>query len=145
MIEDVFYQDLSIQLGKVASAIEKISENQLNFDSLYEEVMKMDRFEVKRQFQPTTSSSQHNAVFSFNTELYKEYVESTAATDYKTRLSFPWGGWGGQGGNRCGWDGRGGDRWSGWRSVIHGSWIMGLVGDGDGWVWLERLGFSGFQ
>ena len=22
---------------------------------------------------------------------------------------------------------------------------MGLVGDGDGWVWLERLGFSGFQ
>ena len=35
--------------------------------------------------------------------------------------------------------------WSGWRSVIHGSWIMGLVGDGDGdedgWVWLERVGF----
>ena len=25
--------------------------------------------------------------------------------------------------------------------VIHGSWIMGLVGDGDGWVWLERAGF----
>ncbi|XP_075658957.1 uncharacterized protein LOC142628804 [Castanea sativa] len=46
MIEDVVYQDLSIQLGKVASAIEKIFENQLNFDSLYEEVMKMDRFEV---------------------------------------------------------------------------------------------------
>ena len=22
---------------------------------------------------------------------------------------------------------------------------MGLVGDGDGYVWLERLGFSGFQ
>ena len=37
MIEDVVYQDLSIQLGKVASAIEKISENQLNFDSLYED------------------------------------------------------------------------------------------------------------
>ena len=40
----------------------------------------------------------------------------------------------------------GGDRWSGWRLVIHGSWIMGLVGggggdgDGDGWVF---LGFSG--
>ena len=33
----------------------------------------------------------------------------------------------------------------GWRSVIHGSWIMGLVRDGDGWVWLERLGFSRFQ
>ena len=33
--------------------------------------------------------------------------------------------------------------WSGWRSIIHGSWIMGLVGDGDGdgWVWLERAGF----
>ena len=46
IIEDVVYQDLSIQLGKVASAIEKISKNQLNFDSLYEEVMKMDRFEV---------------------------------------------------------------------------------------------------
>ena len=29
----------------------------------------------------------------------------------------------------------GGDRWLGW------SWIMGLVGDGDGWVWLERAGF----
>nr|POE54623.1 hypothetical protein CFP56_53194 [Quercus suber] len=42
MIEDAVYQDLSIQLGKVASAIEKISENQLNFGSLYEEVMKMD-------------------------------------------------------------------------------------------------------
>ena len=39
------YQDLSLQLGKVASAIEKISENQLNFGSLYEEVMKMDGFE----------------------------------------------------------------------------------------------------
>ncbi|KAF3946363.1 hypothetical protein CMV_027362 [Castanea mollissima] len=46
MIEDVVYRDLSIQLGRVASAIEKIFENQLNFDSLYEEVMKMDRFEV---------------------------------------------------------------------------------------------------
>ncbi|KAL4600211.1 hypothetical protein ACB092_11G181900 [Castanea dentata] len=45
MIEDAVYQDLSIQLGKVASAIEKISENQLNFVSLYEEVMKMDGFE----------------------------------------------------------------------------------------------------
>ena len=45
MIEDVVYQDLSIKLGKVASAIEKISENQLNFGSLYEEVMKMDGFE----------------------------------------------------------------------------------------------------
>ena len=42
MIEDVVYQDLSIQLGKVASAIEKIFENQLNFGSLYKEVMKMD-------------------------------------------------------------------------------------------------------
>ena len=35
--------------------------------------------------------------------------------------------------------------WLGWRSVIHGSWIMGLVrdgdGDGDGWVWLEWVGF----
>ena len=37
--------------------------------------------------------------------------------------------------------------WSGWRSVIHGSWIMGLFGDGDGdgdgdgWVWLERAEF----
>ena len=43
--------------------------------------------------------------------------------------------------------GQGGDRWSRWRSVIHGSWIMGLDGDGDGdgWVWSERLGFSGFQ
>ena len=37
MIEDVVYQDLSIKLGKVASAIEKISENQLNFGSLYED------------------------------------------------------------------------------------------------------------
>ena len=37
IIEDVVYQDLSIQLGKVASAIEKISENQLNFDSVYED------------------------------------------------------------------------------------------------------------
>ena len=45
MIEDAVYQDLSIKLGKVASAIEKISENQLNFGSLYEEVMKMDGFE----------------------------------------------------------------------------------------------------
>ena len=45
MIEDVVYQDLSIQHGKVASAIEKISKNQLNFGSLYEEVMKMDEFE----------------------------------------------------------------------------------------------------
>ena len=44
----------------------------------------------------------------------------------------------------------GGDRWLewrlvwlGWRSVIHGSWIMGLVGDGDGdgWVWLEMARF----
>ena len=39
----------------------------------------------------------------------------------------------------------GGDRWLGWRSVIHGSWIMGLVGDGDGdgdgWVWLKSAGF----
>ena len=42
MIEDVVYQDLSIQLGKVASAIEKIFENQLNFGSLYKEVMKID-------------------------------------------------------------------------------------------------------
>ena len=33
--------------------------------------------------------------------------------------------------------------WLEWRSIIHGSWIMGLVGDGDGdgWVWLERAGF----
>ena len=31
--------------------------------------------------------------------------------------------------------------WLGWRSVILRSWIMGLVGDGDGWVWLERAGF----
>ena len=33
--------------------------------------------------------------------------------------------------------------WLGWRSIIHGFWIMGLVGDGDedGWVWLERAGF----
>ena len=46
MIEDAVYQDLSIKLGKVASAIEKISENQqLNFGSLYEEVIKMDGFE----------------------------------------------------------------------------------------------------
>ena len=45
MIEDAVYQDLSIKLGKVASAIEKISENQLNFGSIYEEVMKMDGFE----------------------------------------------------------------------------------------------------
>ena len=54
---------------------------------------------------------------------------------------------GGRGGDWCGWGGRGGDRWSRWRSVIHGSWIMSLVGDrdGDGWIWLERLGFSGFQ
>ena len=44
MIEDAVYQDLSIKLGKVASAIE-ISENQLNFGSLYEEFMKMDGFE----------------------------------------------------------------------------------------------------
>ena len=36
---------MSIKLGKVASAIEKISENQLSFGSLYEEVMKMDEFE----------------------------------------------------------------------------------------------------
>ena len=50
----------------------------------------------------------------------------------------------GRGGDWCGW---GGDGWSGWRSVIHGSWIISLVGDGDGdgWVWLERLGFSRFQ
>ena len=46
MIEDVVYQNLSIQLGKVASAIEKIFENQLNFGSLYEEVMKMDGFKA---------------------------------------------------------------------------------------------------
>ena len=34
-------------------------------------------------------------------------------------------------------DGRGGDRCG------HESWIMGLVGDGDGdgWVWLEMAGF----
>ena len=44
MIEDVVYQDLSIQLGKVAFAKEKISENQINFGSLYEEVMKTDGF-----------------------------------------------------------------------------------------------------
>ena len=44
MIEDAIYQDLSIQLGKVASSIEKIYENQLNFGSLYEEVMKIDGF-----------------------------------------------------------------------------------------------------
>ena len=52
---------------------------------------------------------------------------------------------GGRGGDRCGWGGHGGDRWLGWRSVIHGSWIMSLVGDGDGdgWIWLERLGFNG--
>ena len=37
MIEDAVYQDLSIKLGKVASAIKKISENQLNFGSLYED------------------------------------------------------------------------------------------------------------
>ena len=49
---------------------------------------------------------------------------------------------GDQGGDRCGW---GGHRWSEWTSIIHGSWIMSLVGDEDGWVWLERLGFSGFQ
>ena len=45
MIEDAVYQDLSTQLGKVASAIEKIFENQLNFGSLYEEIMKMDEYE----------------------------------------------------------------------------------------------------
>ena len=45
MIEDYIYQDLSAQLGKVASAIEKIFENQLNFGNLYEKVMKMDGFE----------------------------------------------------------------------------------------------------
>ena len=45
MIEDAVYQDLSIQLGKVASVIEKIFENQLNFGSLYKEVMKIDGFE----------------------------------------------------------------------------------------------------
>ena len=37
MIKDVVYQDFSIQLGKVASAIEKISENQINFGSFYED------------------------------------------------------------------------------------------------------------
>ena len=40
MIEYDVYQDLFAQLGKVASAIEKISENQLNFGNLYEKVMK---------------------------------------------------------------------------------------------------------
>ena len=45
MIEYDVYQDLFAQLGKVASAIEKISENQLNFGNLYEKVMKMDEFE----------------------------------------------------------------------------------------------------
>ena len=32
--------------------------------------------------------------------------------------------------------------WLGWRSIIHGSWIMGLVGDGDGdgWVFLGLVG-----
>ena len=45
MIEDAVYQDLSTQLGKVASAIEKIFENQLNFGSLYEEIIKMDEYE----------------------------------------------------------------------------------------------------
>nr|POE78975.1 hypothetical protein CFP56_77173 [Quercus suber] len=45
IIEDVVYQDLSTQLGKVASTIEKIYENQLNFGTLYEEIMKMDKFE----------------------------------------------------------------------------------------------------
>ena len=50
------------------------------------------------------------------------------------------------------------DRWLRWRSSLgfssfslggqvgdrcgHGSCIMGLVG--DGWVWLDRLGFFGF-
>ena len=45
MIEDDVYQDFSVQLGKVAFAIEKISENQLNFGNLYEKAMKMDGFE----------------------------------------------------------------------------------------------------
>ena len=45
MIEYDVYQDLFAQLGKVAFAIEKISENQLNFGNLYEKVMKMDGFE----------------------------------------------------------------------------------------------------
>ena len=41
----LFIKILSTQLGKVASAIEKISKNHLNFGSLYEDIMKMDGFE----------------------------------------------------------------------------------------------------
>ncbi|KAK7858500.1 hypothetical protein CFP56_012267 [Quercus suber] len=60
MIEDAIYQDLSIQLGKIASATKKISKNQLNFSNLYEEVMKMDGFATFSPFVSWVCGSRSN-------------------------------------------------------------------------------------
>ena len=80
MIEDVVYQDLSKQLDKVASAIEKIFENQLNFGSLYEKVMKMDGFEenmLASQFDHLNGDEKQARSFMLkNDKLYRQWLQN---------------------------------------------------------------------
>jgi hypothetical protein len=45
MIDESIFKDLSSQLGKIASAIQEASANRINFSNIYEEVMKIERFE----------------------------------------------------------------------------------------------------
>ena len=71
---------LSIQLGKVASAIQKIFENQLNFGSLYEKVMKMDGFEenmLASQFDHLNGDEKQARSFMLkNDKLYRQWLQN---------------------------------------------------------------------
>ena len=79
MIEDVVYQ-VSMKIGKVASAIENISEDQLNFGSLYEEVMKMDGFEenmLASTFDPLNGDEKQARSFMLkNDKLRKQWLQN---------------------------------------------------------------------
>ena len=45
MMDESFYIDLSSQLGKIASAIQELFADRINFSKLYEEVMKIEGYE----------------------------------------------------------------------------------------------------
>ncbi len=43
--EDATYKELSIQIGRIVLALERLTKNQLNFSDLYKEVMKIEGFD----------------------------------------------------------------------------------------------------
>ena len=45
MMDESFYIDLSSQLGNIASAIQELFADRINFSKLYEEVMKIEGYE----------------------------------------------------------------------------------------------------